>query len=274
MHITLLGSWDTLWTPVQWSNTLASLDALSNRLSKRYRFGIFIQTDTTKILIDTNPDLKWQALEFNIDIHNVDAVIVSHTHSDHVNGMGEFRKRKNIPLYIPSHPLAQKHIDYFWYLQREGVFAFTNYESFESFKIGDISVTPIPLNHGFPTWWFVITDGKKKIVIASDTNPELETETLYHMKDADILFIDWFSEDVNQIHELYNDIWEPIDIINNDNWYHCTFVEAITLWKELHAKKTVLVHMSRYVRPHNTLIKAYESDFVIVGYDWLSINCK
>ena len=59
--ITLLGSGDTLGTPLALCNCASCVD--NNPKSKRTRFGLLIEHENKTILIDTNPDLKWQCLK-------------------------------------------------------------------------------------------------------------------------------------------------------------------------------------------------------------------
>ena len=136
MKITVLGSGDTLGLPL---SGISSPD-------KRFRFGLLIETEDKKILIDANPDLKWQCINSNFQLKDIDAILITHTHSDHVNGMGEFfyRRSSPIPTYFLNHPLIRKHIDYFHYLSDEQVLTFIPYENYQKFSLSNsIMVTPV-----------------------------------------------------------------------------------------------------------------------------------
>ena len=63
---------------------------------------LLVQTTNTKILIDAGESAKKivEALSsVNIDVNNLDAIIVTHEHSDHVKGLGTLSKKYNIPVY-------------------------------------------------------------------------------------------------------------------------------------------------------------------------------
>ncbi|MCR4940931.1 MAG: MBL fold metallo-hydrolase [Treponemataceae bacterium] len=56
---------------------------------KRNRCSAYIHTDNTAIVIDTGPEFRIQALEFKIK--HLDAVLITHSHADHLNGLDDLR---------------------------------------------------------------------------------------------------------------------------------------------------------------------------------------
>ena len=46
-------------------------------------------TGTTRVLIDTSPDMRQQLLDANVG--NLDAVLFTHSHADHVHGLDDLR---------------------------------------------------------------------------------------------------------------------------------------------------------------------------------------
>lgn len=58
---------------------------------KRFRASIVVtQDDGTQVLVDTTPDLRSQALTWNLT--RVDAVVYTHSHADHIFGLDELRR--------------------------------------------------------------------------------------------------------------------------------------------------------------------------------------
>ncbi len=58
---------------------------------RRWRPSILVElADGTAILVDTSPDLRAQALAF--DVRRVDAILFTHAHADHVLGLDEVRR--------------------------------------------------------------------------------------------------------------------------------------------------------------------------------------
>lgn len=265
--ITILGSGDTLGTPIAGCERAACLD--TDPKSRRYRFGLLLRLGDTTVLIDPNPDLKWQCLDSHFELKDVDHILITHHHSDHVNGLGEFfyRRRRPTELWYGDHPLNHKLIEYWRYLEREEVLAFRTFRNYQPFTLGnDVTVTPIGLNHGFPTSGFVIEWQDKKIAVVTDTNAELNEQTLKTLHGAGCLFVDTFSEDMEQVRGVYEDCGiETPDLATE--WFHMTIAQVKELQEAVKADKVYTVHMSRHMSPHKQLVEKYQSDTCIIGYD-------
>ena len=73
-----------------------------NPKNRRQRSSVLIQDKGINILIDAGPDVRNQLLNAKVD--KIDAVLITHTHYDHIAGLPELRPfyfadRKNIPIY-------------------------------------------------------------------------------------------------------------------------------------------------------------------------------
>jgi phosphoribosyl 1,2-cyclic phosphate phosphodiesterase len=58
--------------------------------NRRTRASILVESETTRILVDTSPDLREQLLAANVAA--VDAVIWTHDHADHCHGIDDLRQ--------------------------------------------------------------------------------------------------------------------------------------------------------------------------------------
>jgi phosphoribosyl 1,2-cyclic phosphate phosphodiesterase len=97
MKITILGSGASSGTPVIGCKCSV---CTSNKVKNfRTRASIFIEHKDTKILIDTSPDLRQQALNNNINA--IDAVLYTHEHADHIAGIDDLKSFS----FIAKHPL-------------------------------------------------------------------------------------------------------------------------------------------------------------------------
>lgn len=61
--------------------------------------------ETTRVLIDTSPDMRAQLLDANIG--HLDAVIFTHEHADHTHGIDDlrmivFNRRSRLPVYADT----------------------------------------------------------------------------------------------------------------------------------------------------------------------------
>lgn len=108
MRVTILGSGGSTGVPVIGCNcpVCTSDDPKNNRT----RVSILLEANGKNILIDTSPDLRNQALRFGVN--HLDAVVYTHGHADHVNGMDDLRAynfitQKPMPIYADSKTLEQ-----------------------------------------------------------------------------------------------------------------------------------------------------------------------
>lgn len=74
----------------------------NNQKNRRRRASVLVQTKGKNILIDTSPDLRMQLLDAGIN--NIDLVLYTHDHADHVGGLDDLRQiyarhLKPIPAY-------------------------------------------------------------------------------------------------------------------------------------------------------------------------------
>ena len=97
MRITILGSGPSSGVPVVglgWGNC----DPI-NPKNRRLRSSIIIKGGDAQVLVDTSPDLREQLLKNNIS--RLDAVLFTHAHADHVNGIDDLRginRAMNAPI--------------------------------------------------------------------------------------------------------------------------------------------------------------------------------
>src|SRR6266567_7951126 len=100
MRVTILGSGTSHGVPM--IGCKCAVCSSPNPKNRRFRPSIAVHNDGCTILVDTTPELRLQSLAFNID--RVDAVLVTHTHADHIFGMDDLRRFNDlsgaeIPVY-------------------------------------------------------------------------------------------------------------------------------------------------------------------------------
>jgi len=129
---------------------------------------LFVESASTKLLIDVGVSAKKivNALNsINVNIEDIDAILITHEHTDHVLSLSTISKKYNIPVYanlntwskLESHKqkISDKNIKYFT-VEKE-------------FNIKDIKIFPFSIPHdAIDPCGFNLFNGNSKISIATD----------------------------------------------------------------------------------------------------------
>lgn len=129
---------------------------------------LFIQSKNTNILIDSGVSAKkvCSALSScNSDIENIDAILVTHEHIDHVQSLGTLSKKYNIPVYATKKTWESmpKQLD------KMSTNNIKYFNANENFEIGDLQIHPFSTPHdAADSCGFNILNNNSKISIATD----------------------------------------------------------------------------------------------------------
>lgn len=124
----------------------------------RLRASVVFHVGDVSLLVDTSPDLRYQALRANL--RRVDALLYTHMHADHTAGIDDMRrfnalKQAWIPTYMPENA-AKDLRERFAYAFRDD-FPFFGMKpdldlqtivNAEPFDVAGVTVQPIPIMHG------------------------------------------------------------------------------------------------------------------------------
>ncbi len=150
---------------------------------------LFVENNSTKILVDCGVSGKkvCEGLE-SIDkkIEDIDAIIVTHEHSDHVQSLGLISKKYNIPVYAnietwQAMPTQSQKI------QENNKKTFNNDNDFE---IGNLLIHPFSTPHDAANpCGFNIYSGKRKISIATDLG-HMDNVILENLKGSSFILLE------------------------------------------------------------------------------------
>ena len=157
MKVTLLGSGSSGGVP--FIGCECPVCTSSDPKNTRGRVSILVEQGENRILVDTSPDLRQQALQNGFT--SVDAILYTHAHADHTHGIDEVRSfnyHKNgiIPVYGDKAALdeIQKRFDYAFLppMLDYGWFraCLTAHEimPYKPFEVAGIEVKPFAQKHG------------------------------------------------------------------------------------------------------------------------------
>ncbi|MBP5520522.1 MAG: MBL fold metallo-hydrolase [Treponema sp.] len=172
---------------------------------KRTRSAAYIETNDNKyILIDIGPDFREQALRENI--RQIDAVLLTHSHADHLHGIDDLRNFSCIMSNKPDNPQNEKYarppipiytnkataqdiknrFSYLFSAQADGgghaKIQICDIAEFQSFHIGSAKITEIPILHGkLKTSGWLLTENQKSVAYLTDCN-EIRETSFAHIK--------------------------------------------------------------------------------------------
>ena len=220
---------------------------------KRLRPSVLLRLGDKRVLIDTSPDFRQQAMRFRID--RIDAILYTHSHADHILGLDDVRpfnflQKQEIPIYAsaPSWEVIERTFSY--------VFDSTPSESSrprlsvhffetEPLLIAGMVFQPIRVLHGKGT-----AHGFRFGDCAYLTDhSEIPPESLQKLADLDVLFLD--------------------ALRHNPHPTHSTVEESLKTVEMLRPRRAYFTHIS-----HDLLHASVQSrlpDHVHIAYDGLEI---
>ena len=99
------------------------------------------------------------------DISRVDAVVISHDHSDHVRSMGIFQRKFGLPVYVTPETFRVASLS----CRLGKIDDCRHFEAGATLDFGTVSVETIPTPHdGVDSVAFVVDDGSRRVGILTD----------------------------------------------------------------------------------------------------------
>lgn len=124
----------------------------------------FISSDNHNILIDAGKNAKYiegQLKSIDEDPKKIEAIVISHTHDDHVSALKVFLKKCHAVIYVTE----KQYYDLDFLSDYDNVIIYE-----DSFYIGNIKFDSIRTSHDVSdSRNFIVTIGQEKIVYLTDT---------------------------------------------------------------------------------------------------------
>ena len=211
---------------------------------------IFIGNDNCKILIDAGISCRQLELRLNKieeTLAEINAIFVTHEHSDHISGLKVVNKKFKIPVFIAKNSFCKKYenIENIVFFEPGDLIKFKNF-SIKTFSIPHDALDPVG---------YKISYKQHSIGISTDIGKPtyLIKETL---KECDTLFLEFNHDEDLLIYGNYP--WELKQRIKS-NIGHLSNKQAIDILKEMHAKNIFISHISEENNSHEKIFKEIEN---------------
>ena len=226
---------------------------------KRLRTAAVLESSRTRIAFDIGPDFRQQMLRGGFS--HLDAIVVTHEHSDHVAGLDDIRPynlhtRGAIHLYAEDRVVdaLQERFPYAFmpperrYPGAPELIVHSLQEPFSDLQVGDITLRPFRVYHGkLPILGYRV--GKLAYITDCSYLPEESKELLQGL---DVLVLNALRHTAHPM--------------------HYTLSEALQLIAELQPRRAYLTHLSHEMGPVASFEGMLPSN-VHVGLDTMTILC-
>ena len=129
---------------------------------------IYVETESLRLLIDagiTGSQAEQRLAAAGRDIRDVDALLISHAHADHVRCMGVYQRKFGLPIFVTQQTLATVR-------RRSRQGELTDVRSFvagSTIRFDSVSVETVPTPHdSVDSVAFIIDDGRRRLGILTD----------------------------------------------------------------------------------------------------------
>jgi phosphoribosyl 1,2-cyclic phosphate phosphodiesterase len=222
--------------------------------NRRFRPSILVSSGNRNILVDTTPELRLQALAF--DIRRVDAVLFTHAHADHIFGLDDMRRFNDlqgepISVYADASVLDDIRRIYSYMFRPVqvggGIPRVNLHEVQREFELFGIPIRSFYVMHGRLS---VLAYRFGQFAYVTDTN-YIPDEALEQLQGVEVLMLDAVRYDP---HPTHFGLWEAVE---------CA--------QRIGAKRTLFTHLSHHF-DHATVNSELPAGMEL-AYDGLEIEC-
>lgn len=127
---------------------------------------IYVGTENTKVLVDAGISakaIKTRLEEINVDLADIDAILITHEHGDHIAGLRVLAYKLGIPVFA-NHETAKGIVSTFQDCPKFKIFS-----TGETFQFKDLEIHPFSIQHDtLDPVAFTIRTGNLKLGFCTD----------------------------------------------------------------------------------------------------------
>jgi phosphoribosyl 1,2-cyclic phosphodiesterase len=221
----------------------------------------YIETKNSKILIDCGISYKQMINRLSnqdLSLEHLDAILITHEHSDHIKGVDVTLKKHKASLYVTKNTY-----DGFYFKVKENIkieqLSFIT--PYEEFYINDLKILPISISHDSNDCvGYIIEEEGKKLVYVTDVG-YLPVQDHQYLSDAD-MYIFESNYDVTALFTSRRPFYlkQRIDSVkghmsNSDSAYNLAQLVGPK------TKKIILAHRSKECNTDELALNTYKDVF-------------
>ncbi|MCL2569656.1 MAG: MBL fold metallo-hydrolase [Firmicutes bacterium] len=211
-----------------------------------------IWSDTTKILVDIGLSLATtlkRLSDANICPTEINAVVITHEHTDHIYGVSKFLSRFGCNLYIPAEA-RECFISKIGNVSNDKIITFD-----DELLIEDILVEHFPVPHDSQfCYGYTFQRGDAKISFATDLG-EATDDILYKMANSQVVMLECNHDNLKLMNNTKYPMWLKRRV--SSNYGHLSNIacgKAVAKLATLGVSQVILAHLSQ---ENNTPTLAY-----------------
>ncbi len=165
----------------------------------RTRSSVYVETPEAAWVIDTGPDFRLQCLREKVC--RMDAVLYTHAHTDHIMGFDDLRRFCGGDRWLPIYTglATMQDLKRIFFFAFNGQNLYPGYikpkplvvQSFQPFKIGETTLTPLPMTHGrSPAFGYLMERGGRKLAAYLSDCKSVEEEVVERLQGVEVLIVD------------------------------------------------------------------------------------